>query len=85
MLSNDAYTDIVAWLPHGKGFLIRDKKRFGAEVLPVYFKKSKYTSFTRKLNRWNFVRVTRGQETGGMFMDAVQGGDTAVLALYLVV
>lgn len=65
ILSNEANTQIIAWLPHGKGFIIRDKKRFADEVLPNYFKKSKFTSFTRKLNRWNYVRVTRGHETGG--------------------
>jgi HSF-type DNA-binding len=52
MLSNPDVADIMAWLPHGKGFMIRDKKRFASEVLPKYFKKSKFTSFTRKLNRW---------------------------------
>lgn len=65
ILSDENNIDIISWLPHGKGFMIRDKKRFAEEVLPKHFKKSKFTSFTRKLNRWSFVRVTRGQETGG--------------------
>lgn len=47
--------------------MIRNKKRFADEILPKHFKKSKFTSFTRKLNRWNFVRVTRGQETGAYY------------------
>ena len=52
ILSNQEYVDIIHWLPHGKGFIIADKKRFADEVLPKYFKKAKFTSFTRKLNRW---------------------------------
>ena len=32
-----------------------------------YFKASKFTSFTRKLNRWGFTRVPRGPETGAYF------------------
>lgn len=68
VLSNDRLSDVVSWLPHGQGWIIHDKKRFAAEVLPVYFeKKSKWTSFTRKLNRWNFTRVTRGDEVGAYY------------------
>jgi HSF-type DNA-binding len=33
-----------------------------AKVLPKFFKATKFTSFTRKLNRWGFTRVTRGPE-----------------------
>ena len=36
-------------------------------VLPVYFKQSKYTSFTRKLKRWGFTRVTSGTELGAYY------------------
>lgn len=54
MLSNDALSDVIAWLPHGKGFVILEKKRFAQDVMPKYFqnKQSKFTSFTRKMNRW---------------------------------
>ena len=52
ILSNEEYIDIIHWLPHGKGFIIADKKLFADVVLPKYFKKAKFTSFTRKLNRW---------------------------------
>jgi HSF-type DNA-binding len=52
ILSDDECSAMIGWLWHGKGFIIKDKKRFAEEVLPRYFKKSKFTSFTRKLNRW---------------------------------
>jgi hypothetical protein len=53
MLSDERHVGIVCWLPHGKGFVILDKKRFSNEVMPKYFsRKAKFTSFTRKLNRW---------------------------------
>lgn len=64
MLTNPSNHGAIAWLPHGKSFVIVDRKTFADEVLPRYFRKSKYTSFTRKLNRWNFARVTRGPEMG---------------------
>jgi hypothetical protein len=45
--------------------MIINSERFVEQVLPVYFKTSKYASFTRKLNRWGFVRLD----------DAVTGGE----------
>jgi len=53
ILSNEKYHDIITWLPHGRGFVILQKKRFANEIMPKFFnKRSKFTSFTRKLNRW---------------------------------
>jgi hypothetical protein len=53
MLADERHLGIVSWLPHGKGFAILDKKRFSKEVMPRHFsRKAKFTSFTRKLNRW---------------------------------
>jgi HSF-type DNA-binding len=52
ILSNPAYHNMICWLPHGHGFIIKDNKTFTAEILPKYFKQAKFTSFTRKLNRW---------------------------------
>lgn len=75
ILANEAIADTVSWLPHGKGFIIYKKKKFAAEVLPKYFKQSKFTSFTRKLNRWGFNRVTRGPETGAYYHKFFQQGD----------
>jgi len=69
VLSNESLSDIITWLPHGKGWFIRDKGRFEKEVMPLYFDnpQSKYTSFTRKLNRWNFYRVSSGSENGAYY------------------
>jgi len=75
LLDNERHSDVVAWLPHGKGFIIYQKKRFANEVLPRYFKQAKFTSFTRKLNRWGFQRVSRGAETGAYFHQYFQRGN----------
>ena len=64
ILSNEEDSDTIAWMPHGRSFIIYKKKKFAAHVLPKYFKATKFTSFTRKLNRWGFTRVTRGPEVG---------------------
>lgn len=60
ILSNEAYSNIIAWLPHGKAFVIFDRELFEKVVSAKYFKQSKYRSFTRKLLRWNFVRIPSG-------------------------
>lgn len=64
ILSNEEHEKIVAWLPSGEGFCIFNKTEFTDSVLPRYFKKSKFASFTRKLHRWQFVRVSKGPKLG---------------------
>mmetsp|Transcript_26426 Transcript_26426/g.47749 ORF Transcript_26426/g.47749 Transcript_26426/m.47749 type:complete len:288 (+) Transcript_26426:117-980(+) len=76
IVSDESTNDVVAWLPHGKGFQIYKKRKFASDVLPKAFKQSKYTSFTRKLNRWGFTRVTRGPETGAYYHKYFQRGNT---------
>merc|ERR1719356_725357 len=58
---------IISWLPHGQGFIIHDKMRFSSNILPRYFDGAKFTSFTRRLKRWSFVRVPRGPELGAYY------------------
>ena len=53
ILSEEAHSNAICWLPHGKAFVIRDRKVFAETVMPKFFsRKAKYSSFTRKLNRW---------------------------------
>jgi len=67
ILEDPGNTDIIKWLPGGKGWIMMDKKRFAAEVLPVYFKQTQFTSFTRKLSRWKFIRVPKGPYMGAYY------------------
>lgn len=57
ILSDPANADSITWLPNGKAFVIINAEKFTKNVLPKYFGKTKYASFTRKLCRWNFSRV----------------------------
>lgn len=52
--------------------MIHKKKVFASEVLPKYFRGTRFTSFTRKLNRWGFTRVSRGPETGAYYHQLFQ-------------
>ena len=75
VLSRKEYGHIISWLPHGRGFVIHDKNRFADMILPRYFDGAKYTSFTRRLKRWNFARVSRGPELGAYYNKMFKRGD----------
>ena len=77
LLSNEEISDIVAWLPHGRGFIIQNKKRFELEVLPKYFKEAKYTSFNRRLKRWNFIIQRHGHKKAAYFHPEFIRDDTS--------
>ncbi len=67
ILENESLSEIISWLPHGQAFLLINKRKFAKDVLGQYFKRSKFSSFTRKLNRWGFQRISRGPDTGAYF------------------
>jgi len=67
VISDEENTHILAWLPHGRGFIIHDKKRFADIILKRYFEGAKFTSFTRRIKRWGFARVSRGAERGAYY------------------
>lgn len=50
----------VAWMEDGKSFIIRKPDDFTRNVVPKFFKSTKFSSFTRKLYRWGFRQVNRG-------------------------
>lgn len=72
ILSDPANLSAIAWLPHGKAFVISNRKKFGNDVLPKYFRGSKPASFIRKLNRWGFKRCTKGPDIGAYYHEFFQ-------------
>merc|ERR1719498_2075910 len=68
-LLNDAeaegFTHIVSWLPGHTAFRVHKQKLFVEEIMPRYFKQTKYRSFRRQLNLWGFERLLRGPLRGG--------------------
>jgi hypothetical protein len=55
MLENNTNSEVFGWLSNGQSFGIFDQARF-AEILPVYFKHKKLSSFQRQLNLYGFRR-----------------------------
>jgi len=61
VLRNDQHAEIIAWLPSGRSFVVRDQKKFSADIIPKYFGKHiAYTSFTRRLARWGWQNIAKG-------------------------
>lgn len=50
----------VAWCRDGKSFIINNCDEFTRNVVPKFFKPTKFSSFTRKLYRWGFRQINRG-------------------------
>jgi hypothetical protein len=63
----EGLTNIVSFLPHGRAFRVHDVDRFVKEIMPRYFNQSKWSSFTRQLNLWGFLRITTGPDVGGFY------------------
>lgn len=55
---NKVDTDIVSWVDNGEAFKVHDLQRFVDEIVPTYFKQSKYKSFQRQLYFYGFTRET---------------------------
>lgn len=72
ILDDESNQEAISWLPHGKAFIVRKRDLFASAVMPKYFSRktknsAKYSSFTRKLNRWSFSRVSSGPELGAYY------------------
>lgn len=64
ILSCGEFDDIIEWTPDGLSFVVNKPKALVEKVFPLYFKKEavQYSSFTRKLHRWGFIKIMRGKD-----------------------
>lgn len=67
LTEENGWTDIISFLPHGRAFFVRDPDRFVTEIMPQYFQQTKWSSFTRQLNLWGFLRVRTGPDVGAFY------------------
>eukprot|EP00581_Thalassiosira_minuscula_P007812 CAMPEP_0183702888 /NCGR_PEP_ID=MMETSP0737-20130205/839_1 /TAXON_ID=385413 /ORGANISM="Thalassiosira miniscula, Strain CCMP1093" /LENGTH=439 /DNA_ID=CAMNT_0025929571 /DNA_START=119 /DNA_END=1438 /DNA_ORIENTATION=- len=79
IVSEESY-HCIHWLPCGTRFVIADKEDFSKDVLPRFFggrggATTKFTSFTRRLKRWNFSRVPSGREMGAYYHEKFRRGE----------
>jgi len=67
VLDRPDLSEAIDWMPHGRAFLVRKPKLFASDVLPRFFRQTKFLSFTRQLNLWGFKRITRGMDAGAYY------------------
>jgi hypothetical protein len=63
----DGISHIVSFFSHGRAFGVYDMDRFVSDVMPKYFKQTKWNSFARQLSLYGFLRITSGPDTGGYY------------------
>lgn len=60
-------SDIVSFYSHGRAFGVHDMDRFVSEIMPLYYKQSRWNSFARQLNLYGFIRITSGPDACGYY------------------
>jgi hypothetical protein len=60
-------SDVASFLPHGRAFAIHNPKKFVSEIMPGYFRMSRFSSFQRQLNLYDFKRITEGRDKGAYY------------------
>jgi hypothetical protein len=60
-------TEIACFLTHGRAFAIHKPKEFVKTIMPKYFRMSRFSSFQRQLNLYDFQRITEAPNKGAYF------------------
>jgi hypothetical protein len=71
IVSDESLDSAIHWMPCGKKFIVANREEFVRLVLLQNnfgsrrgTSLTKYTSFTRRLKRWNFTRTASGRDIG---------------------
>ena len=74
IIENATEQGLAKWEGDGKIFKITEPERFADELLPHYFRQTKYKSFQRQLNVYGFKRIHHGVHKGGYIHSLFQKG-----------
>lgn len=61
LLSLSEVQEAIQWTPDGDAFVVSSISTCEKDILPRFFKQSKFSSFVRKLNRWGFKQLSKGE------------------------
>jgi HSF-type DNA-binding len=59
--------DIIAFVSNGRAFQIHKPDKFFKDIVPLYFRQSRLSSFKRQLNLYGFELINTGPSRGGYF------------------
>eukprot|EP00571_Detonula_confervacea_P015791 CAMPEP_0172299800 /NCGR_PEP_ID=MMETSP1058-20130122/2014_1 /TAXON_ID=83371 /ORGANISM="Detonula confervacea, Strain CCMP 353" /LENGTH=298 /DNA_ID=CAMNT_0013009363 /DNA_START=173 /DNA_END=1069 /DNA_ORIENTATION=+ len=57
-VADSQYSSAVSWSRDGQAFVVHNKDTFLEYIVPMFFKQTKFRSFTRQLNLYGFARVS---------------------------
>jgi hypothetical protein len=65
---SEGYADAISWQPHGRAFLVHNQEKFVTQVMPRFFRQTRFSSFQRQLSLYGFLRLTRkGADSGAYY------------------
>ena len=60
-------SDVISFVADGRAFAIHKPDKFFKEIVPLYFRQSRLSSFKRQLNLYGFELVNTGPARGGYY------------------
>ena len=75
----EGFDDVIHWEPNGRGFTIKDPFALENDVLPRFFRLTKYRSFLRQLQLYGFFRTISGPKQGLCHHELFRRGGTDCL------
>jgi HSF-type DNA-binding len=71
-LEQQGRSDIASFMPHGRAFAIHKPAEFTKDIMPKYFRMSRFSSFQRQLNLYDFQRISEGHDKGAYYVSEIQ-------------
>jgi HSF-type DNA-binding len=65
-------SDVISFVAGGRAFAIHKPDKFFKEIVPLYFRQSRLSSFKRQLNLYSFELINTGPARGGYFHELFQ-------------
>ena len=59
--------DVISFMASGRAFCIHKPDQFFKEIVPLYFRQSRLSSFKRQLNLYGFELINTGPARGGYY------------------
>ncbi|GAX20283.1 hypothetical protein FisN_6Hh234 [Fistulifera solaris] len=60
-------SDVISFIAGGRAFAIHNSDSFFKDIVPLYFRQSRLSSFKRQLNLYGFELINAGPARGGYF------------------
>ncbi|CAB9498988.1 stress transcription factor B-1 [Seminavis robusta] len=65
-------TDVISFVSEGRAFAIHKSEVFFREIVPLYFRQSRLSSFKRQLNLYGFELINTGPSRGAYYHELFQ-------------